>query len=86
MHKTGTEPGHMAGTIRGVYCRPQACQSFAAVWWSSSCRLRARLCGERAAQAEAEVERSEGEGEAQGRSVVGGALRFWGVGVDFALD
>ncbi|MDE0077347.1 MAG: hypothetical protein OXO50_07505, partial [Caldilineaceae bacterium] len=54
------------------------------------CRLRVRLCGERAAQAEVEVERSEGEGEgegeAQGRSVGGGALRFWGVGVDFALD
>jgi len=49
------------------------------------CRLRVRLCGERAAQAEAEVERSEGEGEAQGRPVVGGALRFRGVGVDFAL-
>ena len=40
------------------------------------CRQRTRLCGERAAQAEAEVERSEGEGEAQGRPVVGGALRF----------
>ncbi len=43
MHKTRTEPGYMAGTnagaIRGVHCRPQACQSFEAVRWSSSCRL-----------------------------------------------
>ena len=29
----------MAGAIRGVLCRPQACQSFAAVRWLSSCRL-----------------------------------------------
>ena len=43
MHKTETEFVHMAGTnagaIRGVYCRLQACQSFAAVWWSGSGRL-----------------------------------------------
>ena len=43
MHKTGTESGHMTGTnagaIRVVHCRPQACQSFAAVRWLSSCRL-----------------------------------------------
>ena len=43
MHKTGTEPGHMTGTnfgaIWGVYCRPEAFQSFAAVRWTSSCRL-----------------------------------------------
>jgi len=42
MHRTGTETGHMAGTnagaIRGVHCRPQVCQSFAAVRGSSSCR------------------------------------------------
>ena len=28
-----------AGAIRGVHCRPQACQFFAAVRWPSSCRL-----------------------------------------------
>ena len=42
------------------------------------------LCGENRAQAE--VERSEREGEAQGRPVVGGTLRFWGVGVCFVPD
>ena len=42
LHKTGTEPGQMAGTnagaIRVAHCWPQARQSFAAVWWLSSCR------------------------------------------------
>ena len=41
--RTGTETGHMAGTnagdIRGVRCRPQARQFFAAVRRSSACWL-----------------------------------------------
>ena len=43
LHKTRTEPGQMAdtnaGAIPGVHCRPQARQSFAAVRWSSFCRV-----------------------------------------------
>ena len=43
LHKTRTEPGQMAGTnagaIRGVHCRPQARQFFAAVRGSSACWL-----------------------------------------------
>ena len=35
LHKTGTEPGYMAGTTTDY----KHCQSFAAVRWSSSCRL-----------------------------------------------
>ena len=124
MHKTETEPGHMAGTNPGAIpgcglpaasvsvfrscvvveflsalcdCRLLSLMVACVVLRRSAaarertlpgslgrgpfpafpgCRLRARLCGERAAQAEAEVERSEGKGEAQGRSVGGGALRF----------